>query len=573
MASSSAFGIVAAGISAFQRPVTSTRFDRSPTTTYLRKQHSLGNLADQLDGPNELQEARARLRRVGGNQSPKKEEAKESEAKPPAVIRRRRTNSSLLEELDGLLDTAIGEHTNKLSTTDSRDTTDTTQDWPLPRSHSFTSKSPSKYTSRHSIGAAQRRQSRQRHLRTKNSYVIDSDTSTHARGPSIDSNRPRSSTDTDAGTYRQLPSELEHEPLGFEVPKQLQSSKSPVKHRAALFEKLSHRESAVVHEIPYTHDARNPIKLRGMWPPKHAEKGKDKARVDFIPSLQKHHMKFHHGREEVFAKGSADSPPKSSSPHKPNATHVPPIPLTLPQLVSPRRQSRPDITSSDNSFTTAPQAKCNPVSVTPVKPTEESKTSYSWPLKWDFTRKSPDASIKESSVVARAEPDHHTSAKKSHENQHRVHDLLVAAQEAVKEPTLEPESEKHVKSQRTPPRRPMPGALAETPRTSSTTEKEVASQSSATTVRTVTPSSPRGRRRLQDLEVIALSPKTEKDGAYMLEQRFTLSRSRSRGAGIRVQVDIRSPPSSPERDGNHTVVVTANVEPIQEEEDAVGQAH
>jgi hypothetical protein len=471
-----------------------------------------------------------------------------------------------------LLDTAIGEHTNKLSTTDSRDTTDTTQDWPLPRSHSITSKSPSKYTSRHFIGAAKRRQSRQRHSRTKNSYVVDSDTSTHARGPSIDSNRPRSSTDTDAGTYRQPPSELEHEPLIIEVPKQLQSSKSPIKHRAALFEKLSHNESAVLHEIPYNHDARNPIKIKGMWPPRHADKGNDNSRVDFIPSLQKHHMKFHHGREEVFAEGSTDSPPKSSLPHKPKATHVPPIPLTLSQLVSPRRQSRPDITSSDNSFTTAPQAKYNPVSVPPVRPAEERKTSYSWPLKWDF-RKSPDASIKESSVVARAEPDHHTLAKKSYENQHRVHDLLVAAQEAVKEPIPEPESENHIKRRSTPPRRPMAGALAETPRTNSTTEKEVASQSSATPVSTVTPSTPRGRRRLEDLEGIAHSPKTEKDGAYKLEQRFTLSRSRSRGAGIRVQVDIRSPPASPQRDGDHTVVVTANVEPIREEEDAVGQPH
>lgn len=569
MASPPASGTVAAGIFAFQRKsATGFPSDRSPTIDYPRKQPSLENLKAQLDGSNELLEARARLRHVRENKSPK-EEAKKPEAKPPAAVQRRMTNSSVLEELDSLLDTAIGEQSHQLNTTDSRDTTDTTQDWPPPRSQSFNSKSPSKHASRYSVIAAKRRQSRHR-LSRKDSEL---DNSAHAPGPSIDSNTPRSSTGSDVGVYHALPSEIEHDPIKLELPKQMQNSKSPIKHRAALFEKLAQHEAAVVHEISHTHDARNPLKIRGRWPPKQDQKGTDKEHIEFIPSLQKHHMKFHHGRDDMPAQDDHDSLPRASSPDKPKATHVPPIPLTLPQLVGSRRHSRLDITSSDNSFTTAPQTKHNAASVSPVKSTDERKTSFSWPLKWDLSRKSPDVSIKESVVVARAEPDHHSSAKKSHENQHRVHDLLVAAQEAVKEPIPDPESDKHDETQSTPSRWPMPGAMVDTSRGCSTTEKEVTSHSSPASVGTVTPSIPRGRRRLQDLEVVAHSPKVEKGGAFKLEQRFTLSRSRSRGAGIRVRVDIRSPKASPERHGDDTVTMTATVEPIDEEEDVVGQAH
>ena len=575
MASSSELGTVAARISAFQnRPATSVGSEREPARAYPRKQRSLGNLISQLDGTNELQEARARLKHVEDvKKSPKKEETKKPAPQPPAAIRRRRTNSSVLEELDDLLDTAIGENTNQFTTTDSRETTDDhTLDWPLPRPQSFTSKSPSKYASRHSGIAAKRRQSRQRHLRTNSSGVVESNSSVHNRGPSIDSNRPRSSTDTEAADYRALPSEIERKPIRIAIPNQLQSGKSPIKQRTALFEKLSQHEAVVVHEVPHTHDARNPIKIKGIWPPKKDEKGENKARNEFFQSLEKHHMDFHHGRDEMLIKNNPDSPPRSSSPEKPRATHVPPIPLTLPQLLTPRRQSRTEIASSSNSFTTAPQRKDSSASVPGVSTTKQEEPkgerSYNWPLKWDIFRKPPNASIKESGFVARAEPDHHTSAKKTHENQHRVHDLLVGAQNAVKESSSEPEGDQQKERQSTPPSTSMPGALADTPRGSSAAEKEVASQSSVTPARTITPSTPRGRPRLQDLEVITHSPAVEKESNYRVEQRFALSRSRSRGGGVRVQVEIRSPRGSPER-ADHTVIVTANVEAIEGEVDGL----
>lgn len=378
---------------------------------------------------------------------------------------------------------------------------------------------------------------------------------------------------TDIGHYDQLPSEIEHEPARIEVPKQTQNSESPVKQRAALFEKLSQHDAMLVYEMPHIHDVRNPAKIRGMWPPEQDATRKGKVCSEFVTSLEKHHLKFHHGKDEPLVKDNADSPPSISQPDRLRMTHVPPIPLTLPQLVSPRRRSRPDITAVGDSFTTFPQTKYNsakvPILSTPKSDESNVKgvTSYNWALKWDVFRKSPNAPTKESSIEARAEPDHHTSPKKTHATQHRVHDLLVAAQEASKEPNSEPDSDQQEDTKSTPARPPMPGALADTPRGSSAAEKEVASQSSMTPAGAITPSTPRGRHRLQDLEVIRHSTAEEQDDNYKVEQRFALGRSRSRGGGVRVQVEIRSPTASPERGGEHIVILTANVAPRNEQDE------
>lgn len=547
--------------------------------TYPRKQRSLGSLVAQLDGANELIEARARLKQIREIQeSPKREQTNKQDQEPAAAIRRRRTDSSVLEELDDLLDTAIGGHATQFTTTESRETTDdATLDWPL-RTKSFISKSPSKYALRHSGAAAKRRQSRQKQLQAHSSDTIELNTAAHAHGPSSDSERPRSSTDTDVGHYHPLLLEAEREPVRIEVPKQIRDSKSPIKQRAALFEKLTQHEAVMVHDMPHIHDARTPTKIRGIWPPKQDVTVKEKAQCEFTTSLEQHHLKFHHCRDEALAKNNADSPSRTSSPEKPRATHVPPIPLALPQLLSSRRRSRPDVTALRDSFTAAPQTKPSSVNVPAVPtsksdgPKENRDTSFHWPLRWDLLRKAPKVPIKESSIVARAEPDHHTSVEKSYETQHRVHDLLMAAQEAAKEPTPEQNIDQQDKQQSTPTRTPMPGASGETPRGSSAAEKEVTSQSTATPARTVTPITPRGRHRLQNLEVSTHSPAEVKDSSYKVDQRFALSRSRSRGGGVRVQVEIRSPKASPERGGEHTVIVTTDVTPFDEQDEDVDDA-
>ena len=571
MASSAASSTVAARISALQnRPSTSFGSDRTPGRTFLQKQRSLGNLAGQLDGANELLEARARLRHIGGTQkSPTKPQAQKPDQEPSTVARRRRTNSSVLEELADLLDTAIGEDAAQLNTTDSRDTAeDSVPDWPLPRTKSVTSRSPSKHALRHSVSAAKRKQSRQSPLRMDSSDTIGSSTAAHARGQSIDSNRPRSSTDTDIGHYHPLTSEAEREPVKLEVPKQMQDSKSPIKRRAALFEQLSQHEAVKVHDMPHTHDARNSTRIRRIWPPKPDATGQEKARGEFVTSLEKHHLQFHHGKDEALAKDNADSPPRTSSPDKPRTTHVPPIPLALPQLVDSRRRSRPAATALHESSTPASSTKQTSNSDHKAK----RDTSFNWPLKWSLLRKTPDASIKESSIVARAEPDHHTSAKEVHETQHRVHDLLVAAHEATKEPVPSPHTDQQDDRESIQNCASMPGALADTPRGSSAAEKEVASQTSGTPAGTITPSTPRGRRRLQDLEVITHSSAEDQDSTYKVVRSFAVSRSRSRGGGVRVQVEIRSPKASPERGGEHTVIVTANVTPFDEQDEELNDA-
>jgi hypothetical protein len=333
-----------------------------------------------------------------------------------------------------------------------------------------------------------------------------------------------------------------------------------------------------VHEMPHIHDTRNPTKIRGIWPPKQDAAVLEKARGEFATSLEQHHLKFHHGRDEALAKNNADSPSRTSSPEKPRATHVPPIPLALPQLVGSRRRSRPDVTILRDSFIAAPQMKPSSVDV-PVVPTSKSDepkenrhASFNWPLRWDLLRKAPKVPIKESSIVARADPDRHISVEELSETQHRVHDLLIAAQEAAKEPTPEQNIDQHDKPQSTPTRTPMPGALAETPRGSSAAEKEVTSQSTTTPADTVTPITPRGRDRLQNLEVSTHSPAGVKDSSYKVDQRFALSRSRSRGGGVRVQVEIRSPKASPERGGEHTVIVTTDVTPFDQQDEDVDDA-
>ena len=575
MTSSPASSTVAARISAFQnRPSTSFGSGRTPGRTLLQKQRSLGNLAGQLDGANELAEARARLRHIGGTQkSPTKKQAQKPDQEPSAVIRRRRTNSSVLEELADLLDTAIGEDATQVTTTDSRDTAeDSVPDRPLPRTKSVTSRSPSKYALRHSVSAAKRKQSRQSPLRMDSSDTIGSITAAYPCGQSIDSNRSRSSTDTDIGHCHPLPTEAEREPLKIEVPKQMQDSKSPIKRRAALFEKLSQHEAVKVHDMPHTHDARNSTRIKRIWPPNQDATGQEKVRGEFVTSLEKHHLQFHHGRDEALTKDNADSPPRTSSPDKPGTTYVPPIPLALPLLVNSRRRSRPAAMGLHDSSTAASPTKhssvSNPIDLTNSDHTKAKRdTSFNWPLKWSLLRKTPDASIKESSIIARAEPDHHTSAKEVHETQHRVHDLLVAAHEATKEPVPSPHTYQQDDRERIPNCASMPGALADTPRGSSAAEKEVASQTSATPAGTITPSTPRGRRRLQDLEVITHSSAEEQENTYKVVRSFAVSRSRSRGGGVRVQVEIRSPKASPERGGEHTVIVTANVTPFDEQDE------
>jgi hypothetical protein len=581
MTSSSASSTVAARISAFQnRPLSSFDSDRTPRTTYPRKQRSLGSLVVQLDGANELLEARARLKHIGEVQrGPKKEERNKQHQEPPVAIRRRRAKSSVLEELDDLLDTAIGEHAKQFTTTDSRDTTDdAATDWPLPRTEFVTSKSPSEYALRYSGAAAKRRQSRQRQLQADSSDTFESNTAAHAHGPSIDSERPRSSEDTDIAHYHLPLSEAEREPPRVELPIKMQLKKSPIKQRAALFEKLAQHEAVRVHDMPHIHDARNSAKITKIWPPQQDATAKEKVRGEFIPSLEKHHFKFHHGRDEAFEEKNADSPPGGSSPEKPRTTHVPPIPLALPQLVSSRRRSRPDVAGAGDVFTTAPQTTRSSVSVpvVPMPKSEEPKvtrdTSFSWPLRWDLLRKAPNIPTKESSIVARAEPDDHVSAKTSHDNQHRVHDLLMAAQESTKEPIPEQDVHHLIHRQSSPKHASMPGTLADTPRGSSSAEKEVTSQSTMTSAGAITPSTPRGRHRLQDFEISTYSPAGDKEVPRRVEQRFALSRSRSRAGGVRVQVEIRSPNTSPERGGEHTVIVTANVTSFDEEDDEVKDA-
>lgn len=573
MTSSSASSTVAARISAFQnRPTTSFDSDRITRRTYPRKKRSLGSLVAQLDRANELIEARARLKHIEAVQKSPKEGKKKQDQEPPAAIRRRRTNSSVLEELDDLLDTAIGENATHFTTTASRETTDdATPDWPLPRTRSVVSRSSSKHALRHPIAAAKRKQSRPRQLQPDDSAPLDANSTAHIHGPSIDSERPRSSEDTDIERHHPHLSESEGEPQGTEVPKQVQDSKSPIKQRAALFEKLAQHEAVMVHDMPHIHDARNLTKITKIWPPKQDATAKEKTRGEFIPSLERHHLKFHHGKDEALVQNNADSPPRASSPEKPRTAHVPPIPLALPQLVSPRRRSRPDVTALRDVFTAAPPMKKSSVSapVVPNPKSDERKASrdasLNWPLRWDL-RKAPNITVKKSSIVARAETGHHASAKRIEETKHRVHDLLTAVQEAAKEPIPEQGLDHPDEKQGSPTPVSMPGALADTPRGSSSAEKEVTSQSTATPARAVTPSTPRGRHQFQELETSTLSPAGNNDGPHKVEQRFALSRSRSRAGGVRVQVEIRSPNTSPERGGEHTVIVTADVTPFDEKD-------
>ena len=513
----------------------------------LRKHRSLQNLRQPKSADNEIFQARTRLRSVKQPTSPRSASLERRNVWFDAPGHRNKpsqdskANHKILNELDTLLVGALegvntttgqanGEHADNTALTSSAGQSSTPQS--LSRPHS-----------------RPRDSSTARQIRPQS-------TSCHRKYNTEDSVVPESSADTDLADCFKLPSDSrsaeqasneEQGPLS--VATSLRSCPSPVKARVAVFEKMK-------FHIPgeHVHDRHN-------W--------EDSITTSGVMSI----------RQKLEKKDS-----------RPPPANIPPIELALPRLIShPRRDSQRSSRSvhlGSCQYETAEQSAA--MSPPIVEPTKDRKISIPWPFKWNLFPhdKGTPAPPQPSAVEAKAETGHEEHVVDSSVEHSTNHIHISPAKSALRSmsiPSLKSEDPTGQvvvgsSSLQDKPKPLMEDRIRKNSETRQLEEyqKDTDPEKSQTpkkrtdpiSAQLTTPSKP-GTPRLKSSTTTS-SPRTPFRGRarsdrrenYPVEQRYSLSRSRSRG-GIKIQLEVRSPDRSPERANDDTIVIIrANVEPM-----------
>lgn len=299
---------------------------------------------------------------------------------------------------------------------------------------------------------------------------------------------------------------------------------------------------------------------------------------------------------------------------------TPLIPLTLPQMVSPREAPSPLAQRTDQLEAEAAEKNSNDNT---VKHDNDRKSSMGWPFRWSIFNKpastQPEPEEKAPSDVQSTHRQEH-DATKSTVVKNRVQDLLLAAKgrdDVEKKrwelerarmsrrhsrfpPEIAQEStrnEKHVESQK--PRSSQPPALSIpsekqteatqnflnveseatapiTPLQHAMTEKQVLSPMSLPEGMTTTSTSPkkvaprtplRGRSRKSTHHLSVNDQERNVEQQFNFSPRPSRSASRTGGGGVKVEVEVRDSPEREARErGEKIVIIRANVEDLVREE-------
>jgi hypothetical protein len=524
-----------------------------PSFEPLRKPRSLENLAPPKSAENEISHVRARLRSVKRptTSHPTSTEGRNVEFDTTGHKTKPSQDSldgrDILNELNGLLIGAL-----ERAKTDESDGLAENAENPTKISSTDQSTTPQ---------PSLRHQSKERASSAPSQSRLHS-TSSHRRSTTEESFKPNSNTNADPVDYIEMPADhAPAEPPSKEqedhlpVPTSLRKGPSPVKARAALFERMH-------YHVPgeYIHDRHN--------------------REDITKSSNVRSI-----RKKLETKNAA-----------PRLVHTPPIELALPQLISHRRRHSQRSSGSDHSescqYDTAKQSIAMSPSATQRK--HDRKVSIPWPFKWNLfpQDKATPAPPKSSGVEAKAETGHDEHLTDS-SMEHITNHLYVSPAKSALSPTREP-SQKRPVSRDATGKGAMEGVSSIQERSKAfieeRTSKTAVPQELQELRSEADPEQPRTPKKRTDLISTQLmtptksatprlkpstatpSPHTPFRGrtrsgrrdSFVVEQRYSLSRSRSRG-GFKILVEVKSADPSPERANDDTVIIIrANVEPLEE---------
>ncbi|KAK5050364.1 hypothetical protein LTR84_003645 [Exophiala bonariae] len=396
--------------------------------------------------------------------------------------------------------------------------------------------------------------------------------------------RPHTSHSTRHASTARVPTQVVVVPPQAN-PVPVKSQFSPVRQRAAMFESLG--PVTVVHG-------------EDCGPSQHPHINSTRSKQEFKPPLTKVH--------KIKLGNVIDERPGT-----------PLIPLTLPQMVSPRELPTSSTPQTDN--VEVKPAESNTGTVTQDR---QRKPSMGWPFRWGIFNKNASTQHEaqgdaptDAQSTAKVQPETESKIVKS-----RVQDLLLAAKErdeeekkrwnlekdrmsrrhsrfptmVVKDPTA---PEQHVEPQSTitsqpspqppsesaPPAKPSQTLFAaesevfeqKTPLERAMTEKQVLSPmslpqamtESETSPRKSTPQTPiRGRSRRPTHRISLNGQEHPMESQVSLSSRRSRSVSRTgAGGGVRVEVEVRDSPEREARErGEKIVIIRANVEDLVREE-------
>jgi hypothetical protein len=524
-----------------------------PDLETLRKPRSLENLAPPQSAGNEISQARARLRSVkrptASHSLPIEERNVRSDTTKQKKVPNQNSPDShdILNELDGLLIGAL----RRVKTAAREDSAETAPNNALT-SFRDQSTAPQPSLTYHNEARASL---------TAGMSRLHS-TSRHRRNATNEPFTSNNNTGTDPQHYIKMP--VDHESAGppskqeqdhLAVPTSLRKWPSPVKARAALFERVR-------YHVP----------------------------GEYVPDR--------YNRDDNIITSSVSSMRKKleTENNAPRSTHIPQTEPALPELIShPRRHSQRSSgsgQSENGQCDTARESKS--IDLPATQPRHDRKAPIAWPFKWNLfpQDKANPAPPKSSGVEAKAETghdEHVMDTSMEHITSHMYVSPIKPAliprrslsqKRLVGGGTIGKGFTKEVSSVRERAKLftgrqtaniAMPEDLhelhregnPEEPRTPTKRAVLVPNQST-TPVKLETPqlkpptaSSPprtpfRGRNR------------SALEEGYVAEQKYSLSRSRSRG-GVKIVVEVTSPGPSPDRVTDETIVVIrANVQPLEE---------
>ena len=504
--------------------------------------------------PNEALQARARLR-SWKKPDPIHEEPKETQVETKHT---RGDSQGVLDELGGLLDTAIArnQHSDGNLSSILSSECDTSQQAQIPP--------PILSPDRHKSSW---RQSPPRQ-RAKSSVRPRSTTRTTGE----DSLQPKSSPNSMRVNY----AESSAGTLPEVVPRK---TTNRIKQQAAAWEQRLKAEQAQLEASPHEHDMTQYNEMSG--PHRLAEaRTHYPARQPTIrgSTVTAMRQKLEGVEPDIYTDDQLYGPNHSHTPlQEVRAIHTPPIPLALPQLVSPRRSERQSRTSYSDASACEYAATCQE-SPTHEAPPQGRAISIGRLFHWNlFNQKAVEP--KRSSISASAGTYHgkrdvdtgveqhikdlmqksfpsnydsdssqkHTDAATENENEKMSDNSTLDSGRVTKLPTR-PANHSAIAF-------PSPTRL-KSPRKSLSKTSPTKTPSSAASMTPVAPSSPRTPQRGR--------PDQPRRDSYMVEQRYSLSRSRSRG-GVRISVEVESPAASPGMDD--VLIVRANVRPLEEEKE------
>ena len=396
--------------------------------------------------------------------------------------------------------------------------------------------------------------------------------------------RPRSTTRTTGEDSLQPRSSPDSMRVGYAessagtLPEVVPStSTNRIKQQAAAWEQRLKTEQSQNEASPHEHDMEQYNKMSGphslVDARTHYPARQPTIRGSTVTALR---HKLEEVRPDIYTDDQSHVPNHAHKPLQEARTiHTPPIPLALPQLVSPRRSERQSRSSySDSSaFENAPTRPDSPIN---EAPTEGRAISIGRLFHWNlFNQKAVDpkrSSVSASAGTYRGKHDVDTGVEQhikhlmqksfpgiydsdsSHKNtdaateNEKISDVSVLSNgRLIKLPTPPASHSAIVFPSPTRPR---------SPRKSPSKTSPSKTPSSATSMTPVAPSSPRTPQRGR--------PNQPRRDSYMVEQRYSLSRSRSRG-GVRISVEVESPAASPRMDD--VLIVRANVGPLEEEKE------